>query len=84
MTITAEQLPGSKFYSRDALCQFAGDALAYEQAVKEFKVTGDDFLLREALDALGFDAAEIKWHCNHRGERMRNGWAFAADFPIDA
>lgn len=82
--ITSDQLRGSKFYSREALCQFAGDAIAYEKAIKEYKVTGDDFLLREALDAIGFDAAEIEWHCTHRGSRMRNGWAVAADFPIDA
>lgn len=72
--ITASQIPGSQFYSRDALCQFAGDAVAYEKAVQEYKVTGDDFLLREALDALGYDAQEIEWHCSHRGSRMRNGF----------
>lgn len=82
--ITSDQLRGSKLYSREALCQFAGDAIAYKTAIKEYKVTGDDFLLREALDALGFDAAEIDWHRTHRGSCMRNGWAFAADFPIDA
>ncbi len=49
--------------------------LNYERAVREYQRTRDDLLLHEDLEALGFDQAEIDWHAEHPGQRMRQGIA---------
>ncbi len=48
--------------------------LNYERAIRDYQRTRDDLLLHEDLAALGFDNAEIEWHAEHSGQRMRQGF----------
>jgi hypothetical protein len=72
--ISVAELPHALFFGDAALAEHGKAATAYESAVADFELHGDEAELWEALDALGYEPAEIQWHVAHRSERMRQGY----------
>lgn len=53
---------------------FAREAARYEHAVALFAVDGEEAALWEDLTVIGFDADEVQWHVDNRGQRVAIGY----------
>jgi hypothetical protein len=74
LQITSTAVPSAVFFSREALLEFAEEAVRYEQAVKAYVEDGDDIAFYEKLAAFGFDVAEINRHTDAPGYRIPTGY----------
>lgn len=58
--ITADEIPGASFDSREALLEYASHAIAVEKFCAAYQAGGDEFSLWRGLSALGFTREQIR------------------------
>lgn len=73
-SITTPELPGAVFYSREALLRHASERLQYDEVVETYAVDREPFALADGLNRLGYSAEDVRWHVDHAGQRIAEGY----------
>lgn len=72
---TSSAIPGAVFFSLEALAEFAGERLKYENACRTLALDADRDAFEETLRGLGYEWSEIKAHFDRPRFRLKTAYA---------